>query len=101
MSERFPVFVYRDGHFARSGDSVVSAAPLELVVAVFGGGGLKDLAGLEAAFGGAAFFRNEETGFQYLGVWGARKASRFRRSLREAGARLDIVCEPPPARLVF
>jgi hypothetical protein len=74
---------------------------LELVVSVFGGGGPKGLAGLEAAFGGAAFFRNEEAGFQYLGVWGARKASRFRRSLREAGASLDIIREPPPARLVF
>jgi hypothetical protein len=101
MSQRFPVFVFRAGHFARNGDSVVSAAPLDLVVSVFGGGGLKGEAGLKAVFRGVAFFRNDETLLQYLGVWGARKASRFRRMLREAGARLDIVREPPPARLVL
>jgi hypothetical protein len=68
MSKRFPIFVFRDGQFARSGDSVVSAAPLQLVVSVFDGGGLKGETGLKAAFGGAAFFRNEKTESQYFGA---------------------------------
>jgi hypothetical protein len=64
-------------------------------------GGLKGEGGLASAFGGAAFFRNDETGEGYLGVWGARNASRFRRTLREAGVDLDIIRKPPRARLVW
>ena len=39
----------------------------------------------------------------FLGVWGARNTSRFRRLLREAGAEITIHREPPPAArsLVF
>ena len=57
--------------------------------------------GLAAAFGGAALFRNDETGATYLGVWGARNASRFRTALRRSGAALDLIREHPPARLIL
>jgi hypothetical protein len=102
VSERFPVYVFRDpGQFTVGHNALVSVAPNDLVVAVFGGGGLMDADGLSSVFGGAAVFKNDETGKLYLGVWGARNASRFRTALRRAGATLDLVGEPPPARLVL
>src|SRR6266545_2542243 len=101
MSARFPVYVFRDRHFAPAGDTVMSAAPIELVISVYGGGGTKGAGGLSAAFGGAAFFRNDATGDCYLGVWGARNASRFRSALRGSGAILLNFYKPPPARLIF
>jgi hypothetical protein len=68
MSQRFPVHIFRDGNFARGGDTVVTLAPVDLVVSVFGGGGLKGEGGLEDAFGGAVYFRNDETDVSYLGI---------------------------------
>jgi hypothetical protein len=47
MSQRFPVYIFRDSHFASAGDTVVTLAPIDLVVSVFGGGGLKGEGGLE------------------------------------------------------
>jgi hypothetical protein len=76
------------------------AASLDLVVSIYGGGGVKGEGGLSAAFGGAAFFRDEETGVSFLGVWGARNASRFRSALRRRAA-LSIIRDAPPARLVW
>lgn len=99
MSVVTPVYLFRGltGH----GDfMVVSAARLDLVVSVFGGGPLHGEGGLVSAFGGAAFFKNEETSECYLGVWGARKVSRFRQMLQGSGAALTIVRERPPARLI-
>jgi hypothetical protein len=34
MEQPYPVYVYRDPNFAPAGDTVVAAAPLEIVVAV-------------------------------------------------------------------
>ncbi len=101
MSGNIPVYLFRDSHFAPAGDTVVCAAPLDVVVSVYGGGGLKGEGGLAAAFSGAAFFRNDETGLCFLGVWGSRNASRFRSALRRSGSRLEIVRERPPARLAW
>lgn len=101
MVERSSVYVFRSAGFAPATYRFVSAAPLDLVVAVYGGGGLKGEGGLSAVFGGTAYFRNSETGECYLGVWGKRKASRFRRTLRDAGFNLDILREEPRARLVW
>jgi hypothetical protein len=101
VSEPYPVYLFRDGHFAPAGDTVVSAAPLELVVAVYGDGGLVGEAGLAAAFGGCTYFRNDENGSSYLAIWGARKASRFRSVLRRSGAKMEILHRAPPARLVW
>jgi hypothetical protein len=101
MGERSSVYVFRSAGLAPNGDTVVSAAPLDLVVSVYGGGGLHGAEGLERTFGGAAFFRNEQTGDSYLGVWGARNASRFRAAIRATGANLEVVNRSPTARLVW
>ena len=76
------------------------AAPVDLVVAVYGGGGHRDQEGVQSAFGGNAFYRNDETGDCFIGVWGTRNASRFRTALRRKAA-IQIVREPPPARLAW
>jgi hypothetical protein len=101
MTERVVVYVFRDRHFAPAGDTIVSAASRDVVVSVFGGGGLKGEAGLSAAFGGSAVFRDADTGLLYLGVWGSRNSSRFRRALRDGGVASHIVRGPPPGRLIF
>ena len=99
MSDEIPIYLFRGS--LRSGNTVASAAPLEVVVSVYGGGGLFGEGGVKSAFGGAAFFRNKEGSPSYVGVWSARKASRFRQTLRLAGVCVKIVYAPPPARLMF
>jgi len=94
-----PIYLFRAEGFAPSGDTVVSMAPLEAVVAVYGGGGAFDADGLSATFGGAAIFRNDATGALFAGVWGTRKVSRFRREMRERVS-VVLVREAPEARLV-
>jgi hypothetical protein len=100
-SRTLPVYVFRDQSFSGGGDTVVCAAPAELVVTVFGGGGLYEGDGLAAHFEGCAAFRDEITGETFLGVWGARKASRFRNRLRTSGASFQIRHERPPCRLIL
>ena len=95
---RVQVYVFKSGCYARS-ETVTSVAPLNAVALVFGGGGLEEAAGLEAVFGGSAYFENEDTGENYLGVWGSRNGGAFRRRIREAGISVEIVAHPPPARL--
>lgn len=63
--------------------------------------GMKGEQGLEAVFGGSAYYRDDATGAAYLGVWGARHASRFRARLRKNGTYLQVHNEAPPARLVW
>lgn len=94
------VYVFRDASFSRGGDTIVCAAPSDLVIAVFGGGGTFEADGLGAAFGGSAVFKNNVTGQTFLGVWGARKASRFRNQIRASGVALRVKNEPPPAHLI-
>lgn len=43
VTDRVAIYVFRDPHFAPAGDTFVSAAPLEAVVRVYGGGGSKIL----------------------------------------------------------
>lgn len=100
MVEPTPIYLFRSEAFAPGDRTVVCAAPTHLVVAVYGGGGHHNNGGMNDAFGGSAFYRNEETGETFLGVWGARNASRFRTALRRKGA-ITIVREPPPARLTW
>jgi hypothetical protein len=95
-----PVYVFRDRSFAPQGDTVVSVAPRDAVVSVYGGGGVMDGDGLCQVFGGSCAFRNEDTGAVFMGVWGARNASRFRAALRRGGVALEIVDGRPPARLI-
>jgi hypothetical protein len=95
-AETRPVYLYRadgtDGNTA----TVMCAAPIDLVVAAYGGGGSEDQDGLCNAFGGGVFYRNAETGERYAGVWGARNASRFRSALRRK-AEITVVNAPPPS----
>jgi len=95
-----PVYLFRQSDFAPSGDTVVSVAPLQSVVAVYGAGGVVGEGGLASAIGGAVVFRNDVSGAWYIGVWGARNASRFRSDLR---ARMEIILlrHAPDARLSF
>ena len=93
-----PVYLFKSD--APRKNTVVCVAALELVVSVYGGGGLHDSGSLSNAFGGAIFFRNEATRDRYLGVWGTRNASRFRSTLRSR-ATIEVVGGPPPARLVW
>lgn len=101
MKRPSSIYLFRSAGYAANGDTIVSAAPIDLVVSAYGGGGLKGEAGLVQAFGGAAFFRDEETGDRYFGIWGARKASRFRTALQAARADLEVIHGPPPARLIW
>jgi hypothetical protein len=103
MKNRIQVYVFRDRHFSPAGDAIVAAAPLDAVMAVYGGGGLKQTEGLSAAFGGCAVYQRGlfGSGKVHLGIWGERKASKFRQSFRKAGMEVEIIKGPPPGRLVL
>jgi len=75
----------------RIGDTLVCAASREAVVAAFG-----NEAEFERYFGGSMSFGLPPRP-DYLGVWGARNASRFRRILRQAGFDFEVRGNPPPA----
>lgn len=96
-----PVYLFRDQSFSGGGDTVVCVAAREVVVSVFGSGGPFDSAGLAAEFEGCAVFRDDASEQVFLGVWGARKASRFRSRLRADGVPCQIRHERPPGRLVM
>lgn len=98
MPEPVRIYVFRTKSFARS-ETVASVAPLDTVVSVFGGGGLKGAAGLQGVFGGSAYFCDDDTGAAYLGVWGSRNGGHFRSRIRRAGVPIMLVKEPPPALL--
>lgn len=100
MTEPVSIYVFRALQFAKS-EAVVTAAPVDCVVSVFGGGGMKGELGLATTFGGYAYFRDDATGAAYLGVWEDRNAARFRRRLRDSGLVLHIICGEPPGRLVL
>ncbi|WP_220323806.1 hypothetical protein [Rhizobium wenxiniae] len=93
-----PVFVFRSGGFSRSPDTVVAVAPMEAVILVYGSGGLAGEGGLSDAFGGAAVYKNDETGTCFFGVWGARNAAKFKSDL-ESKLNIEVIKETPPARL--
>ena len=67
MGEQWQIYVFRSEVFAKS-EAEVTAAPLDLVISVYGGGGMKGEHGLEAAFGGSAHYRDDATGAAYLAV---------------------------------
>jgi hypothetical protein len=116
---RVQVYVFK-GPFVSGGLSVASVAPYcnvlaalaheppaipsppdRLVAAGFGISISPQLAAFFRTFGGGAVYRDEETGDLYLGVWGARNASRFRTALRARGFEIEIVRQEPPTRLLF
>jgi hypothetical protein len=57
-----PVYLFRSGGFAPSGNTVVSVAPLDCVVAAYGGGGIVGEGGLKAVFGGAVVYKMRSLG---------------------------------------
>ncbi len=59
MNKRIPVYLFRDRHFSPRGDTVVSVASRDVVVAVFGSGGVMNGDGISKVFGGSCAFRNE------------------------------------------
>ncbi len=72
MTSPCPVYLFRSAGFAPSGNTVVSVAPLDCVVAVYGNGGVIGEGGLSSTFGGAAVFKNDASGDYFVGVWAAR-----------------------------
>lgn len=95
------IYTFRDSHFSPAGDTVVSVAPRDVVVAIFGGGGVWDNGGLVVEFKGAVVFRDDETRKFFLGVWGARKAAKFRNAIKNSGCEIELLKTPPPGRLVL
>lgn len=100
MTSPCPVYIFRGAGFAPSGNTVISVAPLDCVVAVYGDGGVVGEGGLSSVFGGAAVFKNDASGECFVGVWGGRNASRFRSELR-AHMKIAVYKEAPDARLSF
>ena len=67
----------------------ISLARKEIVTDCFSRSEMSDL------FGGLARYEDKKTGEEWIGVWGARKASKFRRLLREHGTTLIVVKSIP------
>ena len=82
------VYVFRDWQGA-----VSSAAAGEHVLQAFG-----SVAAFDYYFGGYMRFGRLFSSDEFLGVWGSRNASRFRRILRAKLGELEIVHTKPPAR---
>jgi hypothetical protein len=96
MQTPLDVYVFRDDHFAPAGSTVVCAADKNRVDALLGH------AQVDATFSGAAIYTNDATKQDFIGVWGARNAPKFRRLLREHGAEIVVHQSPPPnARLRY
>lgn len=102
-TNRIQVYVFRAPNFSPAGDTVVTAAPRDAVVSVYGGGGTFQTAGLSAAFNGCAVYRHGLLGKDnyHLAIWGERKASKFRQALRNAGLDAEIIKAKPPGRLIL
>lgn len=95
MADVLDVYVFRDPAFSPDGNTLVCVAPRR---------GMKRFMSkreVSQAFGGCAVYRRPMWNI-YVGVWGDRNASRFRRFLRERGAELTIHKEAPAkARLLY
>ena len=83
------VYAFRSSAFARNGDSVVCIGARDQLECLLGTGTLS------ATFFGYALYQDPNK-TEYIGVWGARNASKFRRLLRERGVQVIIHREPPP-----
>ena len=91
-------FVFRDPHFAPAGDTVVCIANRAQMKAFIKKSEMGSL------FSGYVVFRDRPWpwGQSYIGVWGERNASKFRRLLRERGANVQIVEHAPEgARIAY
>ena len=88
MMEHLEVFVFRDASFAPSGDTLVCIAEKSAMERFIS---KKEVSW---AFSGCATYRRWPWK-TYVGVWGRKNASRFRRFLRERGAEIAINREAP------
>jgi hypothetical protein len=105
MKAPLAVYVFRDPHFSPSGDTLVCIAEQRRLKQFMT---KKEVA---YAFSGCATYRRSGVGKSglfrwlertYVGVWGRKNTSRFRRFLRERGAELVIHREAPePLRLAY
>jgi hypothetical protein len=99
MADTLNVYVFRDPHFAPDGDTLVCVAErAEMerfidkgeVAWVFSGHAVYRSKGRTKSrifsFVSALIWRRHT----YVGVWGRKNASRFRRFLRERGAEIEI-----------
>lgn len=79
---------------------MVSVAPVDCVIAVYGNGVLLVKVVCLPPLVGAIVFKNDFSGECFVGVWGARNASRFRNDLR---AHMQIVVhkKAPDAQFTF
>jgi hypothetical protein len=89
MTSPMAVYLFRDS-LPSGSNTVVCVGEKERIETAFGGGQLAVL------FKGEAIYRNDTSNRSYLGVWGARNASRLRRLLREQGVELLIKRTRPP-----
>ena len=80
--------------FRNAQGAVCSAAAGEHVIQAFG-----SVAVLNRYFGGHMTFGQVFGTNEFLGVWGNRNASRFRRILRAKLGEVEIVHPSPPSRL--
>lgn len=109
MPSSLDVFVFRD-YFAPDGDTLVCIAPQAEMERFLSTGEV------EWAFSGHAVYKQSERAGvlwlaislilgrrrTYVGVWGRKNTSRFRRFLRERGADLEIHrVKPPYLRLSY
>ena len=99
MTSTGKIYTFRSGPCG-SGDTVVAVAPMAHVVAAFGDGGLFGEGGLSSHFHHVAIFRSIDGDDVYFGVWGPRRASRFRAAL-EARFGLETVAAAPEVRLTY
>jgi hypothetical protein len=104
MADTLNVYVFRDPHFAPDGDTLVCVAERTQMERFIGKGEVA------WAFSGHAVYRPKgrtKSGVlsfvsallwrkhTYVGVWGRKNASRFRRFLRERGAEIEIHRQAP------
>lgn len=89
MADKLDVYVFRDPHFSPAGDTLVCIAELSRMERFI------PKEEVRWAFSGQAVYRRWPW-TTYVGVWGRKNASRFRRFLRERGAELTIYREAPP-----
>jgi hypothetical protein len=99
MASTGKIYTFRSGPFG-SGDMLVTVAPMEQVIAVFGDGGLFGEGGLSMAFNRVAIFRSKNAREVYFGVWGLKRATRFRAAL-EQRFELEAVEGAPSAHLTY
>jgi hypothetical protein len=99
MTSTGKIYTFRSGPFG-SGDMLVTVAPKEQVIAVFGDGGLFGEGGLSMAFNRVAIFRSKNAREVYFGVWGSKPADRFRAAL-EQRFELESIEGAPSAHLTY